>query len=57
MIDLETQFRKFEFKPKGVIHIGAHEANELETYIKLGFQKIFWSLAQQIHHSVKEERA
>jgi FkbM family methyltransferase len=42
MIDLETQFRKFEFKPKGVIHIGAHEANELDKYITLGFQKILY---------------
>jgi len=42
MIDLETQFRKFELIPKGVIHIGAHEANELDTYIKLGFQKILY---------------
>jgi FkbM family methyltransferase len=42
MIDIETQFRKFEFKPKGVIHIGAHEANELEAYKKLGFQKILY---------------
>ena len=42
MIDLEAQFLKFEFKPKGVIHIGAHEANELDTYIKLGFQKILY---------------
>jgi FkbM family methyltransferase len=42
MIDLETQFRKIEFKPKGVIHIGGHEANELDTYIKLGFQKILY---------------
>jgi FkbM family methyltransferase len=42
MIDLETQFQKFEFKPKGVIHIGAHEANEIDTYIKLGFQKILY---------------
>jgi FkbM family methyltransferase len=42
MIDIEIQFRKFEFKPKGVIHIGAHEANELETYKALGFQKILY---------------
>ena len=42
MIDLEKQFQKFEFKPKGVIHIGAHEANEIDTYIKLGFQKILY---------------
>jgi len=42
MIDLENEFLRFEIKPRGVIHIGAHEASEFETYNRLGFTKFLF---------------
>ena len=42
MINLKEIFNRHEITPKGVIHVGAHEATELEEYISLGFSKIFY---------------
>jgi FkbM family methyltransferase len=42
MINLKEVFARHEVTPKGVIHVGAHEAAELEEYLSLGFAKIFY---------------
>lgn len=33
---------KYKFKPKGVIHIGAHTGEEAEYYQKLGITNVLW---------------
>ena len=30
------------FKPKGVVHVGASEGQELEEYHRLGINKMIW---------------
>ncbi|MEG6522280.1 FkbM family methyltransferase [Desulfotomaculum sp. 1211_IL3151] len=42
MFDLNVLCREHGIKPKGVIHIGAHEGKELANYLKMGYQKILF---------------
>jgi FkbM family methyltransferase len=42
MLDINLMLKTNEIKPKGVIHIGANNAAELEEYLKMGFQKILY---------------
>ena len=42
MIDLKEQFRRYGFKPRGVIHVGAHEGEELAVYRELGIENILF---------------
>lgn len=43
LIDFQTLARKHpEFKPKGVVHVGAHEGQELQHYHKLGIEKMIF---------------
>lgn len=45
MLGVSTLSELFEangIKPKGVIHIGAHEGQEYEEYVRMGFQKILF---------------
>lgn len=34
-------FNEYNINPKGIIHIGAHEGQELKLYNNLGFEKVF----------------
>lgn len=40
MLDLDRLFREFRIEPRGVIHIGAHEGNEVNRYSAMGFRKV-----------------
>lgn len=42
MLDLDQLCREYGIKPRGVIHVGAHEGKELADYLKMGFQRIFF---------------
>ena len=42
LINLETLCINYAFTPKGVLHVGAHEVEELEVYNKIGVKKIVW---------------
>jgi len=41
-IDIPALFQKYDLTPKGVIHVGAHEAGELEKYVAMGFSTILY---------------
>jgi FkbM family methyltransferase len=43
LIPFQELKRKYpEFQPKGVVHVGASEGQELEEYHKLGLKKMIW---------------
>jgi len=42
LISLENLSQKYQFKAKGIVHLGAHLAEELEDYLKHGAQNILW---------------
>jgi len=42
MLDLNTLLQKYGIKPRGVIHIGAHEGNELNDYLNMGVKKLLF---------------
>jgi len=42
LIDLRALCNKYKFIPKGVIHIGAHKAEEYEIYDSLGIENVIW---------------
>lgn len=42
LISFEELSRFFINPPRGVIHIGAHEAEELDGYLNLGIDSIIW---------------
>jgi FkbM family methyltransferase len=41
-IDVPLLFRQHALVPRGVIHVGAHEGQELDTYLEMGFKHIFF---------------
>lgn len=40
LIDIKNILNKFNIKPLGVIHLGAHEGEELKLYKKLNIKNI-----------------
>lgn len=42
MIDVGAMLRQHRISPRGVIHVGAHQAGELDEYLRLGFTKILY---------------
>ena len=42
MLDIKQLMRDHAIKPRGVIHVGANVASELEEYIAMGFRKILY---------------
>jgi FkbM family methyltransferase len=42
MLDIAALLRAHEITPRGVIHVGAHQAHELEDYLRMGFSKILY---------------
>lgn len=42
LIDLRTICHKYNFVPKGIIHVGAHKAEELAVYKELGIKNILF---------------
>lgn len=42
MLDIALLLRRHGVIPRGVIHVGAHQAGELEDYLKIGFAKILY---------------
>lgn len=46
LIPVETLTKVWGVKPSGVLHVGAHEADELEDYEKFNWGKVIWIEAQ-----------
>lgn len=42
MLNIPELFKKHGILPKGVIHVGGHTAEELETYLGMGFETIIF---------------
>ena len=42
LINLEYMCQKYSFKPKGVLHVGAHLGEEAVDYNKMGINKVVW---------------
>ena len=42
MLDIAALLRTHGVTPRGVIHVGAHQAGELEDYLRMGFSKILY---------------
>jgi FkbM family methyltransferase len=42
LINLRDLCNKYKFIPKGIIHIGAHKAEEIDSYNSLGIKKVVW---------------
>lgn len=42
MIDIGSMLTRHGILPRGVIHVGAHQAGELNEYLRLGFAKILY---------------
>jgi FkbM family methyltransferase len=42
LINFKTLCQKYSFIPKGIIHIGAHKAEEYDIYSEMGVQKMVW---------------
>lgn len=42
MLDIAALLTKNRIVPRGVIHVGAHQAGELDDYLRMGFTKILY---------------
>lgn len=42
LIDFSYLCKKYQFKPRGVLHIGAHDLEEMDKYLSVGVFKIIW---------------
>lgn len=38
LLEVRKLFAKYEFRPKGVIQVGAHEGQEVDTFLRMGLQ-------------------
>jgi len=48
MLNLKTLCKKHTIIPRGIIHIGAHEGNEIDKYLKMGVEKILFIEANPV---------
>lgn len=46
LFPVETLANVWQIRPSGVLHVGAHEAEELNEYMKHGWGKVIWVEAQ-----------
>ncbi len=58
LLDLHQICNKYSFKPKGVIHVGAHLAEEFPLYNSLGINNVIWiegneKIFNQINNNLK----
>jgi len=56
MIDLQAKFNTYRFQPRGVIHIGAHEGNELATYRSMGLKNILFIEANPVIYARLQQK-
>lgn len=42
LIDFSYLCKKYQFKPRGILHIGAHDLEEMDKYLSEGVFKIIW---------------
>lgn len=42
LIDFRQLFPKYDIKPKGVLHVGAHTGEEAPVYLELGIKRQVW---------------
>lgn len=56
LINLRTIFPAYSIQPRGVVHLGAHQAQELALYKELGFQRILFIEANPILANAIRER-
>ena len=46
LFPIKVLFTDFSIKPNGVLHVGAHEAEELDDYVKFNWGHVIWVEAQ-----------
>ena len=56
MIPLDELIRDYHVKPRGIVHVGAHEGQELESYVKHEVPKVVWIEANPEIARTLEER-
>jgi FkbM family methyltransferase len=56
MIPLDELIQDFHLKPRGIVHIGAHEGQELDSYVQNGIQRVLWIEANPEICAVLKER-
>lgn len=42
LIDFSHLCKKYQFTPSGILHIGAHDLEEMDKYLSQGISKIIW---------------
>lgn len=50
LIHLKYLCDKYNFIPKGIIHVGAHMGEESEVYSELGIENVVWVEANEKIH-------
>ena len=56
LIPVEILSRVWKIKPSGVLHVGAHEAEELEDYEEFQWGNVTWGEAQPNKAKALKER-
>lgn len=62
LIDFRTLFPKYNIKPRGIIHVGAHWAEEHDVYTEMGIKKIIYiepckeAYGVMVNRFLKEEK-
>lgn len=56
MITLEELVKDYNVNPKGIVHIGAHEGQELEAYLEQKVPKVVWIEANPVIYETLKER-
>ncbi len=47
LIDIKILTKKYNFTPSGILHVGAHKAEELACYKEIGVSKVAWVEANE----------
>lgn len=54
LIDLRELCKSYQFIPKGILHVGAHKAEEYNVYTELGVNNVVWIEAnKELLNSIK----
>lgn len=56
MIPLAELIQEYKVNPRGIVHVGAHEGQELEAYVEHGVPRVLWIEANPEIHRTLEER-
>ena len=55
-MDFRSLYEKYQFRVSGLLHVGAHLAEEAELYARMGISKVWWVEANpQVFQVIEEE--